>query len=177
MPEATHASAPDWDTGFGQAHDAALRFLSYRPRSEAEVRRRLLRRYPSHLVDRVIAALREQHYLDDTAVARQWRMSRERLRPRSLGMLRQELLRLGVVGEVVEEVLEGFDAEDNAYRAGRKLALRLEGSDYPQFRRRLWGYLRRRGFGGPLVGETVERLWRELADPFDGSVDADADEE
>ena len=166
-PELTYASA----------RDAALRFLSFRPRSEAEVRRRLLHRYPPQTIDRVIVALREQRYLDDAAFARQWRLNRERHRPRSRGILRQELVRLGVPEEIANEALEGFDAEDNAYRAGRKLALRLAGSDYPRFRQRLWDYLRRRGFGGALVGETVERLWRELADSLHRGVDAEADEE
>ena len=61
------------DTSFRATYDAALHLLSYRPRSEAEVRRRLARRYSIELIERVIAMLREHHYLDDAAFAGYWR--------------------------------------------------------------------------------------------------------
>jgi len=171
------AAAPGWDADFRQAWDTVRRFLAYRPRSEAEVRGWMLRRYPPSLTNRVITALRENRYLDDAAFARHWRASRERHHPRSPGVLRQELGRFGVPKEVIDETLEGFDAADNAYRAGRKLALRLATKEYPYFRQRLWAYLHRRGFGGQLIGQTVERLWQELADPLHGDEDTQKDEE
>ena len=169
-------SLQDQNPPFQQAQDAALRFLSYRPRSEAEVRRRLSRHYPPELIERVIAALREQRYLDDVTFARYWRDNREQHRPKGQVALRQELYRLGVPRETVEEALEGFDAEANAYRAGSKLARRLAGIDYPTFRQRVSGYLQRRGFGSAVVRETVARLWRELPDPLYRNQDADEDE-
>ena len=73
-----------------------MRLLGYRGRSEAEVRRRLSPRYDSQVIDRVIAALTQQGYLDDATFARQWRSSRERRRPRGQRLLRQELLGKGV---------------------------------------------------------------------------------
>jgi len=45
---------PTEDAGLVRAREAALRFLAYRPRSEAEVRRRLLDRFPELLVERVV---------------------------------------------------------------------------------------------------------------------------
>lgn len=176
MPEPEPTAAPGWDADFRRALDSALRFLAYRPRSEAEVRRRMLRRYPLPLTELVMTTLRETHYLDDADFARHWRANRERHRPRSPEMIRQELGRFQVPREVIDEALEGFDAADNAYRAARKLATRLAGKEYPYFRQRLWAYLRRRGFGGPLIGQTVERLWQELADPLHGDKDAQDDE-
>jgi SOS response regulatory protein OraA/RecX len=91
-------------------------------------------------------------------------------------MIRQELGRLGVPREAIDEALEGFDAADNAYRAARKLATRLAGKQHPYFRQRLWAYLRRRGFGGEIISQTVERQWQELADPLHGDKDAQDDE-
>ena len=78
---------------------------------------------------------------------------------------------MGVEEEVVKEALAGFDAWENAYRAGHSLAQRLKKSDYPQFRRRLWGYLYHRGFDSIVTCDTVRRLWRELTNSLDGEVD------
>ena len=161
----------------GQPYAAALRFLSYRPRSEAEVGRRLSRHYSPDLVHRVMATLQEQGLLDDAAFARYWRENREQHRPKGQGILRQELLRLGVPRETIGEALEGFDAPGNAYRAGTKLARRLAQSDYPQFRQRMSGYLHRRGFSRTVVRETLERLWRELPDSLHGDEHTHEDED
>jgi regulatory protein len=136
----------------------------------------MLRWYPLPLTERVIATLRESRYLDDAGFARHWRANRERHRPRSPEMVRQELGRFGVSREVIDEALEGFDAADNAYRAAHKLATRLARKEYPYFRQRLWAYLRRRGFGGAIISQAVERLWQELADPTHGDKDAQDDE-
>ena len=70
------------ESGYGAAVDAACHFLSFRSRSEAEVRRRLTRRFPPELVDRVIEALRNKKYLDDEEFAQRWRLQRERFQPR-----------------------------------------------------------------------------------------------
>ncbi len=91
--------------------------------------------------------------------------------------MRQELLRLGVEEEVVKEALAGFDAGGNAYRAAQSFAQKLKLSDYPQFRRRLWGYLYRRGFDSTVTGDTIRRLWRELTDALDRGVDSQADQQ
>src|SRR5918994_5860097 len=87
--------------------DAAARFLEARPRSEAEVRRKLVRLgYQPALVDEVLTRLVELRYLDDEAFARAWVESRDRARPRGEHALRQELGRLGVERGLVDEVLD-----------------------------------------------------------------------
>jgi regulatory protein len=86
--------------------DAAAAFLAVRPRSVAEVRRRLRRLgYPPGLVDEVVDRLVDLRYLDDAAFARAWVESRDRARPRGILALRQELQRKGVSREVTEAVL------------------------------------------------------------------------
>ena len=180
MDQSQFPTVADNDESIHSARDAALRFLAYRSRSEAEVRRRLARRYSPQIVEVVITFLREQNYLDDRAFARQWRADRERHRPRGRILLRQELARLGVATEVIDEVLHGMDEEDNAYRAGQKMARRLwEKKCSPEdFRRLLRAHLERRGFAYSSLGGTVSRLWQELsADPLDSEEDPEADEE
>src|SRR5512146_1728847 len=77
--------------------DAAARFLEARPRSVAEVRRRLLTAgYRAPLVDAAIERLTGLRYLDDEAFARAWVESRARARPRGEIALRRELRLTGV---------------------------------------------------------------------------------
>ena len=167
------------DDGYARARDAALRFLTYRERSEVELRRRLTKQYSSATVERVITSFREHGLLDDSEFARRWREDRERHRPRSDQMLRQELAEKGVPSEVISEALSDFDNRQNAYAAGSKVAKRMVNiaKSQVQFRKRLTSYLVRRGFGYPLIRETVDMLWQELApDALDSQDDAYEDD-
>ena len=173
--EPTQSSVPSSrpESDYSAAVDAACRFLSFRPRSEAEVRRRLMRRFPAELVDRVIEALRNKNYLDDEEFARRWRLNRERFHPRGRQVLKRELSRFGVAREVIDQALLGLEEEENAYRAGLKLAIRLMSKDCTQedLSRKLYPYLQRRGFAYSLARDTVNRLWLELApQPLDGEI-------
>lgn len=151
-------------TAFSSAKDAALRFLTYRARSEAEVRRRLSTKYAPATVEAVVESLLRQNLLNDLGFAREWRASRERFRPRAACLVRQELLRKGVSPEVIQESLQEFDDEANAARAAAGLARRLAAREVTQreFQGKVAAHLQRRGFGGGLVRSTVERLWEEL---------------
>ncbi len=144
---------------------ASLRLLSYRPRSEAELRQRLARRgTPPALVDGVIERLRELGLVDDAAFAQAWVDSRDRASPRGRRLLRQELLAKGVDSDTSRELLENVDEPDAALRAASRRATSLRDLSYDEFRRRLGDFLRRRGFDYDTVRRTVERLWRELAE-------------
>ena len=149
---------------FQQARAAALRFLTYRPRTEAEVRSRLRRNFPPQTADRVIDDLKERGLLDDAMFARLWRDSRETLRPRSAWAIKRELIAKGVDDGLAAETVQDVDDEESAYRAALSPARRLRGADFPTFHRRLWGYLRRRGFSDSVCRHTLDRLRTELAD-------------
>lgn len=147
---------------FGKCLDAALRLLSYRPRSEAEIRTRLGRRFEGEIIKRVILHLKARQMIDDAAFAQFWRGNRESFSPRSKRLLRLELRRKGIDPEVIDEVLEGTDDEESAYRAAQRKGRTL-GKDYETFRRKLSAFLGRRGFSYGVINRTVERLWREIS--------------
>lgn len=165
MTDALAIEIPSPESQYPEALNAALRLLSYRPRSVAEVRRRLARKWPPPVIDRVILFLQEHNYLDDAAFAQLWRRGREQRKPRGQRALQQELRQLGVAREVIEEALEDFDAPANAYNAGQKLAARLvgRGADAEQFRRKVSAHLQRRGFDYGVIAATTRRLWAENA--------------
>jgi regulatory protein len=142
--------------------NAAIRFLGYRPRSEAEVRQRLQRHgFDGDSINKAIARLKELGFVDDIAFANYWKENRETFSPRSRWLTGQELQRKGLDSGVIEQVVGEVDDSDSAYRAALVKARRLSSSDYPEFRRRLGEYLRRRGFNYQLINETVARIWKE----------------
>jgi regulatory protein len=146
----------------------ALRLLSYRPRSESELRQRLARRgIPPAIVDTTLQRLRELGLADDAAFARAWVESRDRTSPRGRLLLRRELQAKGVHSEVSDPLLQQVDEADAALRAAGHRAAALRTLPHPEFRQRLGNFLRRRGFDYDTVHRTVERLWRELADERD----------
>lgn len=144
------------------AYEKALGFLGYRPRSRAELEAYLARRKASpEVTQAVLARLAAVGLVDDDAFARYWVDNRESFRPRGRRSLRFELRRKGVPEAAVESAMQEIDETESAYRAAQDRAQRLSSLDYAVFRRRLGGFLQRRGFDYEIVKETVDRLWRE----------------
>ena len=158
----SHIEALARSDHFQRCLNAAIHYLSYRPRSEAELRERLHRRgFDGDNVETVIAKLREQGLVDDSAFAQFWKDNRESFSPRSQRLTRLELRQKGVASNIIDQVVADVDDDDSAYRAALSRARSLPLSDYQSFRRRLGEYLKRRGFGYGVISQTVERVWQE----------------
>jgi len=146
---------------FHRCLNAAAHFLSYRPRSEAEVRKRLQQRgFDDDSVTAVLAKLKEQGLVDDMAFAQFWKDNRQSFSPRSQWLIKLELRRKGVADDIIDQMVDADDG-DSAYRAALSKARSLPLSDYQGFRHRLGEYLKRRGFGYKAINHTVERIWQE----------------
>ena len=146
---------------FHKCLNAALHLLSYRPRSEAEVRIRLRPRFEEQAIDSVIVHLKARHMVDDVAFAQFWKENRESFSPRSKRMIMLELRRKGIDSEVITDVVEAIDDEQSAYRAAEKKARSWAKEDYNAFRRKLGAFLSRRGFSSEVANSIMERLWQE----------------
>ena len=154
------------DVGLARGLNLAYRFLSYRPRSEAEMKDRLHRRgFEDSKIEIIINKLKEKNLLDDTAFAQFWKENRDTFRPRSQRLTRLELKKKGVADEIIKEVTDDSDDMQSAYQAALHKAQHLPNQDYEVFRRRLGDYLKRRGFGYTVISQTVKRLWQEMKEP------------
>lgn len=145
-----------------RALDAALRLLAYRPRSEHEIRTRLLRRgLPPDVVSGALERLRGYGYVDDAAFAQFWVESRSAGSPRGQRLLRRELRGKGIDVDTATDATATVSEEDAARQAALKKARSLRGLEYQQFRNRLAGYLQRRGFGYDVIKPVVNELWQQ----------------
>jgi regulatory protein len=148
-------------------YDSALNFLTARPRSRAEVRRRLLRPRPNRqplaleVVDRVLARLERMGLLDDREFSEFWVEQRERFSPRSASAVRFELRQRGVAREITEDAVDAEQDEQRALAAGRQRLHSLGGLDFETFRDRLGPFLLRRGFSYTIARQVTKTLWEE----------------
>jgi regulatory protein len=147
---------------FAQAKDKALRYLTYRPRSESEVWRNLQRKgYEDDVIKGVIHYLKERQLLDDAAFAAYWVEQRETFKPRSRLALSQELREKGIARQVIEAAVADVDEVAAAERAGEKRARRWRQLPYEEFRKKMGGYLQRRGFRYDVTKATIDKIWEK----------------
>ncbi len=147
---------------FQRHFNRAIQYLSYRPRSESELRKKLSQPgVDGALQEAVITRLKERGLLDDTAFAQFWKDNRESFSPRSRWLTRLELRQKGVASDIIDQVVEAIDDDDSAYRAALSKTRSLTQSNYQGFRRRLSEYLKRHGFSYEVINHTVARLWQE----------------
>ncbi len=159
-----HVKRPAADRAREWTEDAlyayGLRLLTYRARSEREVRQRFgLRGAPQELVDVVLQRLRAGGLVDDEAFAQAWVDSRRRASPRGQRLLQRELARKGVSREASEAALAGESDElALALAAAAKKARSLAAEPEPVFVRRLTDFLLRRGFDYETTAAVVRQL-------------------
>ena len=145
------------------AYQRALNFLSYRPRSAAEIERNLRKHDVDEAVtEAVLARLREKRFVDDAQFATDWVANRSELKPRGAYALRAELRQKGIAEPLIDRALNGLDEEQLARAAAEKKTRKLSRFDWPEFRKKLSGYLARRGFGYDTVAEVCRAAWTDL---------------
>ena len=163
--------------------EAALNLLSHRARTRAELRSKLVGRgFRPARVDPCLDRLEERGLLDDAAVASAFVRDRVRHRPRGARRLTQELRAKGVGDAVAQDVVEKVLEEESLTetdlarrvlegwlkRQGPSVRRALAGPaptpEREKARRRLYGYLARRGFAGPALSQAMD-LARSLPSP------------
>ena len=147
-----------------KAVERGILFLSYRPRSRAEVRKNLLGKDLSEdVVNLALERLTHQGYLDDRQFARFWLENRNQFKPRGHQALRYELRQKGITDSLINELLEEIVDEDAAaYDAAQSRIRRYRGKPRAEFRKKLGSFLQRRGFNYGVVNATLQRLQEEI---------------
>ncbi len=145
------------------AYQRALRLIDHRPRSEKEIRQKLAEKdFSAGQIDQVVEKLLRAGLIQDSEFARMWVENRNEFHPRSRRLIRYELLTKGIAEEHIEEALEGSTEDPElALRAALAYARRLTACDRETFRKRLSGFLARRGFSYGTIAPVVSQLWQQ----------------
>jgi len=149
-----------------KATEAALVLLEVRARARREVETRLAQKgYEEGVIAQVLEKLTRLELLDDAQFAAQWVEAKTRAggsRPVGRRRLSSELFGKGVAKEQIAEAVEKVTNDDELVlaraAAGKKVrAVPTDRDALQAERRKLMGFLQRRGFGW----ETVKQVTRE----------------
>lgn len=131
-------------------YGAGYRYISFRPRSEKEIRdylaKVLKRRHAiaPRLIDKVIQKLRELGYVDDGKFAKWWVDQRSSFKPKGKRLIAQELKQKGIS--------YSFDIDEKA------LAIKAIAKKSFKDNKHAIDYLLRRGFPWEISSRVVDEL-------------------
>lgn len=144
------------------AYQRALKFCSYRMRTESEVLQNLKEHdVPEEIVAKVLERLRQSGLVDDQRFAQAWVENRNEFRPRGRRALAMELRQKGVADGVIADTLVEIDEDELAYQVACKQVRKYLHLDRPEFRRKMSGFLARRGFSYDIILPVLDRVWAE----------------
>jgi regulatory protein len=146
-----------------RAFQQAMLFLSYRARSESEIRKNLRKHeIPETVIEQTLERLRQDGLANDSQFASAWVENRNAFRPRSRRMMAMELKQKGIDQEAIQSAIETVDDEAAAYEGALKKAARFQSLEWNDFRRKLSEFLARRGFSYSTISPVVTRIWNEI---------------
>jgi len=145
------------------AYQKAIHFLSYRSRSEEEIKTNLRKHnYPDDVILDVIERLVRNNLVNDVEFARLWVENRSEFRPRGHRALRLELFQKGINQEIIDEVIQYINEDDLAYKAAIKQSRKYKRLNWEDFRKKMFAFLTRRGFKYEVSSSAVKKTWEEI---------------
>ena len=116
------------------------------------------REIPQEVFEPILDRFTEAQLIDDGAFAKAFVSSRLNQRGKSLSAIRRELKQKGVSDEHIEAATSEIDSAQElevAIEVAINRNRRLSGLDDQTRRRRLTGFLQRRGFSGPVLSRAL----------------------
>ncbi|MBI5619346.1 regulatory protein RecX [Candidatus Gottesmanbacteria bacterium] len=160
--------------------NAGIRFISYRPRSEKEIRDFLKKKlnrwkvFGGTVADKVIARLTELDYVDDAKFAAWWVEQRQTFRPKGIRLIKQELRAKGIGMDIAEELMQDLSSQSSDGRsqidyrekelASNAVRKKLDlWQKLPSLvkKKRIYDFLSRRGFAADTIGSIIDELMQK----------------
>jgi regulatory protein len=144
----------------GSPRAAAIRLLSRRDYTRAELGRRLIERgYDADAVDEALAALVSQKWLDDARVAAAHTRTASGVKGRGRRRIARELEARGVGRDIAREALGAISREDEEAAVRKFLSRKRLGPKLTiEERRRLFQQLLRRGFDADVIVRVLKAI-------------------
>ncbi len=154
------------ETEYERLLGAAIRFVSFRPRSEKELRdfcAKTLKRHHTTaplVIDQVMSRLTELEYVNDRTFVEWWVGQRTAFRPKGKRIIMSELGAKGVAKPVVDEYFAAMgdnrDEKALAQQAAEKKLALWHALPPLTRKQKLYDFLSRRGFDSDTVGSVVD---------------------
>lgn len=145
-----------------KAKDQALKFLTYRQRSEKEIIDKLKKKgFEESIIDDTLNYLKKYKLVDDVEFAKAF--MRDKINLNKFGPIRikHELYKKGIDNNIIEKVLEENDEEDEYNRAlnlAKKKLPSYKNDDKNAIYRKLGGFLQRKGYSYDCIFKVLKEL-------------------
>lgn len=155
----------------------SLRFLSFRPRSEREIRDYLLRKGKlkeidksdaekiqyEKSIDKAISKLKKLDQINDKGFALWWVDQRKKFKQSGNRLIKLELMQKGISKDVIEDVFQEVDlGSQSEYKLAEKAAEKklsiYKKLEIGEYRIKMGQYLARRGFDWEITKKVVDTL-------------------
>ncbi len=149
-----------------KAKERAIKFLSYRDRSEKEMVTKLHQiGYDESIIDFVINDLKRAGLIDDERFARSYAQTKMITRPMGEYLLVRELKQKGVDEDLIDQTIESTyqekDQQQIALELAQKKKKQLKNVEETKARKRVADFLLRRGFDWGIISDLFDR-WDEI---------------
>ena len=145
-----------------RAKNYALNILRENIYSKTQMTRQLEREgFKEQAIDTIIAELIQSGHIRDRQYAEKWVQRRQKSNPKGRAVLKQELIDKGVDPETAEQVLAEVKTEDEkrlALQIAQKQSKKYKNLPAHVAKRRLHGFLARRGFESETILQVIEKV-------------------
>jgi len=150
---------------FKEILDKALKFLSFRPRSEQEMISYLSKKKATpEITKSVLFKLKELKLVDDEAFVKWWVEQRSLYRPRSIRVMRIELEQKGISKDLLNSLTSQFSSSDEevlAEKVVQKKIARLKNLPLFEAKRKLYQLLGSRGYSYEVIKRVVDKTLKK----------------
>ena len=161
------------DDEFGKTFDNSLKFISFRPRSEKELRSWFKRKEVGEETQKlVVKKLKHLGFLNDEEFAKWWIEQRTEFHPSGSRLIKMELKQKGIS----EDIISGFMNDDLRFKNEKELAKRVLEKKLPrlknykgqELRQKMQNLLAQRGFSWEVIKELVDSIVKKPYNEIDG---------
>ena len=144
-----------------------MRLLRFRPRSVKEMAQRLKQKgHRGFIIARAIDELENNKLLDDAAFANLWISDRISLKPAGKSLIVRELKSKGIDDATIDAAFGEYEGVFDEYETAKPLAerrlARLKGTEKEKAQRKLFDFLKRRGFSQNTIWRVLKELFKEV---------------
>ena len=161
---------------FEKFYKASINFLSFRPRSEKEMRDYLSKKIKNQkskikidegIIERIIESLKRTKFIDDEEFARRFVEQRTTIKPKANRVIKYELKQKGIAPELIDQL---FEDKENSKGTDFSKALDLAERKMPRFTKiedkrkvyeKLGRYLASKGFDWDTVKKVIDQVLRK----------------
>jgi regulatory protein len=158
------------DDEFGKTFDNSLKFISFRPRSEKELRDWFKRKEVGEETQKlVVKKLKHLGFLNDEEFTKWWIEQRTEFHPSGMRLIKMELKQKGIP----DDIISGFMNDDSRFKNEKELAKRVIEKKLPrlknykgqELRKKLQNLLAQRGFSWETIKTLIdEKIPKEYND-------------